>query len=77
MGLGQHCHTYRSPRAELLLSQMFQDLPGLELEQRRSQCGLQNLSGMLGKGYANSPACYSVALLAGETYSMERNLEKP
>lgn len=77
MGLCQHCHTDRSPRAELLLSQGVQGLPRLELEQQRSQCGLQNLSEMLGKGCSNSPASYSAALLAGETYLMGRNLEKP
>lgn len=77
MGLCQPCHTDRTPRAELLLSKVVQELPRLELEQQRSQFGLQNLFEMLGKGCSNSPSSYSAALFAGGTYLVGRNLEKP
>lgn len=76
MGLCQQGHTDTCPRPELLLSQVVQGLPRLELEQQKFQCGLQNLSEM-DKGCPNSPASSSVALLAGEMYLMERNMEKP
>lgn len=64
MGLCQLCHTDRSPRAELLLSQVVQGLPRLELEQQRSQCGLQNLRCWVRAVLRVSTTSYNAALLA-------------